>query len=383
MPYNVNKSNGELLVIVEDGTVDINSASVALVGKNYPGYGEFINENFIHLLENFNSASSPDAPIEGQLWYDVVTKQIKVYNGSTWGGVGTAVQLDIASTTPHFPMFIASETSGELFKIAKNKAINIQPSTGNIGINLNQAALSLLEINAGLLTRAGLAGPAQTSQAIHIHGKDGSSAVITMDSYKQTDAFFGSDLIMRSCRGTSGSKQALQANDHIGTIWARGHDGIAYSAGNHAGIAMVCSQTWRPSEKGTRIEFHTTSNNTTNPVRRVIIDHNGDLSSTADIIAFNTSDITLKKDIQPMTHALAQLSQLDGITFSWSSESGKDTHLRSAGLIAQQVEKILPQAVKIKESGFLGVDYTQIIPLLVESIKELQHQVHALQAKLV
>jgi len=382
MPYNVNKSNGELLVIVEDGTVDINSASVALVGKNYPGYGEFINENFIHLLENFNSASSPDAPIEGQLWYDVAAKQIKVYNGSTWGGVGTAVQLDIASTNPHFPMFIASETSGELFKIAKHKAINIQPSTGNIGINLNQAALSRLEINAGSLTRVGLAQPV-LDDAIHIHGKDGSSAVITMDSYKQGNVIAGSDLILRSCRGASGSKQALQANDHIGTIWARGHDGTAYSTVNHAGIAMVCSQDWKLTEKGTRIEFHTTLNNSTNAVRRVIIDHNGDLSSTADIIAFNTSDITLKKDIQPMTHALAQLSQLDGITFSWSSESGKDTHTRSAGLIAQQVEKILPQAVKIKESGFLGVDYTQIIPLLVESIKELQHQVHALQAKLV
>jgi len=382
MPYNVNKSNGELLVIVEDGTVDINSASVALVGKNYPGYGEFINENFIHLLENFNSASSPDAPIEGQLWYDVATKQIKVYNGSTWGGVGTAVQLDIASTNPHFPMFIANETSGELFKIAKNKAINIQPSTGNIGINLNQAALSLLEINAGSLIRAGLAGPAQTNQAIHIHGKDGISAVITIDSYKQTNVSVGSDLILRSCRGASGSKLALLANDHIGTIWARGHDGNQYGL-NNAGMAMVCSQDWKPTARGTRIEFHTTSNNTTDAVRRVIIDHNGDLSSTADIIAFNTSDITLKTDIQPMTHALAQLSQLDGITFSWTPESGKDTHLRSAGLIAQQVEKILPQAVKTKESGFLGVDYTQIIPLLVESIKELQHQVHALQAKLV
>ena len=51
MPYAINKSNGDLLVTVEDGTADLTSTSIALVGRNYAGYGEYLNENMVHLLD--------------------------------------------------------------------------------------------------------------------------------------------------------------------------------------------------------------------------------------------------------------------------------------------------------------------------------------------
>ena len=59
MAYKLNKTNGSLLVDLIDGTIDINSTSLTLVGRNYTGYGEAFNENFIKLLENFSNSNSP------------------------------------------------------------------------------------------------------------------------------------------------------------------------------------------------------------------------------------------------------------------------------------------------------------------------------------
>lgn len=82
MSYIVNKSNGELLTELVDGTVDQDVTNLTLIGKNVSGYGEFINENFVRLLENFANSSPPDRPILGQLWFDTTENRLKVYNGS-------------------------------------------------------------------------------------------------------------------------------------------------------------------------------------------------------------------------------------------------------------------------------------------------------------
>jgi hypothetical protein len=94
MPYNINKYNGNLAAVVEDGTVD-STFDVKLVGKNYAGYGEVQNENFVFLLENFANSTEPAKKTTGQVWYDSANKKLKFYDGTkfrTTGGaeVGTA-----------------------------------------------------------------------------------------------------------------------------------------------------------------------------------------------------------------------------------------------------------------------------------------------------
>ena len=66
MAYVINLTNGQQLATVEDGTID-QSTTIKLVGKNYAGYGEIQNENFVHLMENFSSANSPANPLEPAL----------------------------------------------------------------------------------------------------------------------------------------------------------------------------------------------------------------------------------------------------------------------------------------------------------------------------
>jgi len=89
MAYIINRFDGTQLTIVDDGVLD-NSTPLSLVGRNYTGYGEAQNENFIFLLENFANASPPSRPLSGQAWYDKSAKALKVYNGTTWLSIGNA-----------------------------------------------------------------------------------------------------------------------------------------------------------------------------------------------------------------------------------------------------------------------------------------------------
>lgn len=97
MAYNVDTFSGNRTVVIEDGTID-STFDLRLVGKNYAGYGEIQNENFLHLLENFANDSAPPRPINGQIWYDNAAKRIKYYDstGQRWRGTGGIE----ASTTP-------------------------------------------------------------------------------------------------------------------------------------------------------------------------------------------------------------------------------------------------------------------------------------------
>ena len=70
MPYVITKSNGQTLAIIEDAEVDVTATSLALIGKNYSGYGLVIDQNFVKLLENFSSSAQPSNVLQGQLWFN-------------------------------------------------------------------------------------------------------------------------------------------------------------------------------------------------------------------------------------------------------------------------------------------------------------------------
>ena len=98
MSYTINKTDGTKLVVLKDGTVDITTTDLALFGKSYAGFGERLNENFVKMLENFANTTAPAKKIRGQLWYDTVTNQIKVWNGSKFKPVGSSTNASSAPT---------------------------------------------------------------------------------------------------------------------------------------------------------------------------------------------------------------------------------------------------------------------------------------------
>lgn len=98
MAYQVNNFNGTFLTSVSDGTID-STTDLRFVGKNYAGYGEVQNENYLHLMESFANTTAPPKAITGQIWYDSANKKLKFYNSadSKWKVAGGA---EVAATAP-------------------------------------------------------------------------------------------------------------------------------------------------------------------------------------------------------------------------------------------------------------------------------------------
>jgi hypothetical protein len=99
MPYIINKYSGSELVVLQDGTLDT-STSIGLLGRNYVGYGEVQNENFLFLLENFAGTNPPARALEGQTWYDSVNNKLNTYDGTNWTPVGAATSSETAPSGP-------------------------------------------------------------------------------------------------------------------------------------------------------------------------------------------------------------------------------------------------------------------------------------------
>ena len=107
---------------------------------------------------------------------------------------------------------------------------------------------------------------------------------------------------------------------------------------------------------------------------------NGTLDVTGDITAYSTSDERLKDNITPIPYALEKLHQINGVTWDWNDKSEKEGH--DVGVIAQDIEKVLPQLVTTRDTGFKAVRYEKIVALLIEAVKEQQTEINELRSTL-
>ena len=78
MAYTIVKSDGTVLTTIADGTINTTSTALGLPGRNYAGYGQSLDTNFVHQLENFADSSPPSNPIRGQLWFNTNTSTLLV-----------------------------------------------------------------------------------------------------------------------------------------------------------------------------------------------------------------------------------------------------------------------------------------------------------------
>lgn len=104
MSYIVTLTNGTVLTTIADATID-DSSSLTLIGRNYPGYGQYIAIDMVHMLEHFANGTSPPVPLAGQLWYNTTTGLLNIYNGVSWDSVSLAptapVGGDLAGNLPN------------------------------------------------------------------------------------------------------------------------------------------------------------------------------------------------------------------------------------------------------------------------------------------
>ena len=103
----------------------------------------------------------------------------------------------------------------------------------------------------------------------------------------------------------------------------------------------------------------------------------GQIASTDNITAYYSSDISLKDNLRPIENALFKVNQIAGYEFDWNEKSHQIQQEKGhdVGLVAQEVEKVLPEVIQIREDGIKAIAYEKVVPLLVESVKELSQKV--------
>jgi len=120
MSYTITHANGANSIVIADGTVDT-STSIALVGKNTANYGQYLDQNFLNMLENFANGSQPTNPIVGQIWYNTTKGGLQVYNGAVFKNIASAT----SSATPP-----TGAVQGDLWWNTANQQLEVYSGTG-------------------------------------------------------------------------------------------------------------------------------------------------------------------------------------------------------------------------------------------------------------
>jgi hypothetical protein len=165
MAYTIVKSDGTVLTTIADGTINTTSTSVGLPGRNYAGYGQTLDTNFVHQLENFADTTPPANPLTGQLWYNTNANTLYVCptdglsnanawvslavssanSTSTFGSVQVTGNLSANNVTA---VNNVSGANGIFTNISVSSTANISSGTANIGTG-NIGSLFTQSINAG------------------------------------------------------------------------------------------------------------------------------------------------------------------------------------------------------------------------------------------
>jgi hypothetical protein len=109
----------------------------------------------------------------------------------------------------------------------------------------------------------------------------------------------------------------------------------------------------------------------------------GAILATNDVVAFASSDERLKENLEPIGSAVDKVGQLTGYTFDWIPMEGIHVHSgHDVGIIAQEVEKVLPEVVETRDNGYKAVKYEKLTALLIQAVNEQQKQIESLQTQI-
>tara|TARA_A100001015_G_scaffold320250_1_gene445945 strand:+ start:4500 stop:6251 length:1752 start_codon:yes stop_codon:yes gene_type:complete len=147
MPYIVNTYNGQQIALVPDGTID-QTTDIKLIGRNYAGFGEILNENLVHLLESFAGATQPPKPVAGQVWFDSANKVLKFYDGSQYRIAGGAETGRTAPTGLAKGDFWWEEQGEQLYVFNGEDFILIGPESAG-GEGVSQVGIRILKDTLG------------------------------------------------------------------------------------------------------------------------------------------------------------------------------------------------------------------------------------------
>ena len=341
-----------------------------------------------------------------------VTK-LEVYGGhsdttarlySTGNGSGSDASLDMWASEPG----VTYDGSG----IGNN--VNGHPYYGRRNTGIAQSYIRFVGGQILLNT-----GSTTASQTVTVLASGNVGINNTNPSYKLDvtgDAYVSDDLLVGATNATSWHRISIATGGFIAQSGGRGigayvdataAEFFAYNYSTPAYIPLLISSSTLKiaNNAGSSIIYHDGTNvgiGITSPLSLLHVAGDaritsgslgvgvapnatdGRIDASNDIVAFQTSDIRLKENITPITNALEKVKSLTGVMFDWKEETksvhGYEGH--DVGIIAQDVQAVLPEAVRTNETGYLSVRYEKMIALLIEGMKEQQLQIDELKSKL-
>jgi len=210
-----------------------------------------------------------------------------------------------------------------------------------------------------------------------------SGQTISSSAYNSLQTDLGNEITNSLDRGGRG---AMTANFNVGgyQINNLANPSLSTDAANKAYADLMV-----PLAGGTMTGVLNCASNGLNVGSGQLLVSSGNVYSSGNITAYYTSDRKFKENIKNIPEALAKVRAISGVTFDWSDEwikanGGEDGYhirKRDAGVIAQEINNVLPEAVARREDGSLAVKYEKIISVLIEAIKELDEKVRKLEVR--
>jgi hypothetical protein len=256
---------------------------------------------------------------------------------------GTLVSFEDSSNSANDSVSIGSEGNNFLINVSYSERMRVT-SAGNVGIGTT-SPLQKLHVSAGHIV-------IENTYALYVNGSDynwGFGRNIVTDS----GFLSGNTLQAKVFNGTTQGFQVVNSSN-TALFEVEGNTGRGRIIGGFAVGSITPSTTA------------------------------GRIDASNDVVAYSTSDSRLKENITPIANALDKVKALTGVEFHWKEET-KDVHGyegHDVGVIAQEVQAVLPEAIRTNDSGYLSVRYEKMIALLIEGMKEQQNQIDELKAKL-
>jgi len=324
MAYKINNTFGTLLVTLADGTIDVATTDLTLIGKGYAGFGERLNENLVKLLENFNNTTAPSNKVQGQLWYDKTNNELNVYTGSKFKPVGStsnsatapanAVQGDMWFDTTNTQLYVYTGSAWTLIGPTTVSGSGVtqvitESPEDNTGVKRNILKLVTNDTVVGIVSD--LAFTPSATEAL------GSALISAGFSTVAQGIQLSTSVASAKFRGTATDSDALggvaaanflrsdSADTTTGRLTVQTDDGIRLGAGNDVTMSLSTDDfTIAQTTQDKDIIFTVNDGGTTKEALRITgstgrIEHLrvGDLTVDGTNTIVNTSTLSVEDNI--------------------------------------------------------------------------------------
>lgn len=350
MAYTITTTAGATLASIADGTVNSTNTSLTLIGKNYAGYGIFLNENYIKLLENFYNSTAPTAPLAGQLWYDSTNNLLKVYNGSIWKPISSSAS---GSSQPSSPV------------------------TGDLWYNSSTAQLNVWSGSAWIIVGPSYTSTSGTSGAVVETILDNGAAshvVVKFYISNTTVAILSKDAEFTPGTSISGFTSIVPGFNLSTAIAGAYFTGTVSTAASLSGI--TASQFMRKDQADSTSYALTAAQFNVNGSDAAITSLSGDINITAST-AGKDLNLYVNKTVGGSTKVIGIAGATGKVTLSNDFQVGGATTLTGAATASSTLavtgittvsNKILPNANNTIDIGASGTKFATIYATTVSAI---------------